>query len=150
VVNAFVAASLYYGRRNWLMITFSERDGGSDTRGLSFPLNDDITGFLAEAKGCHIATILPAQTRGNHYHAQQRELLFIIPGVPWTLYWDEGLDTPVRRQSFSGANAVLVTVTPGASHAVVNEGQGPLIMVGLSDNCYNPSAPDAYLRRVTP
>ena len=132
------------------MIEFIEKPGGDDPRGLSFPLNEDIAHFLGETNGCHIATILPSQIRGNHYHQNQKELLAVLPGVPWALYWDNGEGTPIQSQVFNGENAVLVRINPGASHALVNMGAAALTMVGLSDRPYDPGAPDAFFRKVTP
>ena len=136
------------GRPN--MIEFTEKPGGDDPRGLSFPLNEEIAGFLHEAHGCHIATILPSQVRGNHYHQSQKEILFVLAGVPWVLYWDSGEGQPVQSHMFSGENAVLIKINPGASHALVNTGAASLTMVGLSDQPYDPAAPDAFIRKVTP
>jgi mannose-6-phosphate isomerase-like protein (cupin superfamily) len=132
------------------MIEFTEKPGGDDPRGLSFPLNEEIAGFLHQAHGCHIATILPSQIRGNHYHQNQKEILFVLAGLPWVLYWDSGEGQPVQSHAFTGENAVLVKINPGASHALVNTGAAPLTMVGLSDRPYDPAAPDAFIRKVTP
>ena len=133
-----------------MQISITEYQDTGDSRGSSFPLNEELTAFLSEARGCHISTILPCQIRGNHYHEKQKEILFIMKGCAWTLWWDEGDKPSIQRRDFSGNEAIVVRIPPGVSHALVNGGDVPLLVVGLADQKYDPSNPDAFGRRVAP
>ena len=77
----------------------------------------------------HVATIEPGAVRGNHYHAERREVLVIMAADRWSLHWDEGADTPARQREFTDPGAVLVTVPPGMSHAIRNDGAVPMQIV---------------------
>jgi hypothetical protein len=85
---------------------------------------------------------------GNHYHALRREVLVVMAVDRWSLHWDEGADTPVRRHEFTGPGAVFVTVPSGMSHAIRNDGAVSMQIIGLSDGPYDATRPDAYPRTV--
>jgi oxalate decarboxylase/phosphoglucose isomerase-like protein (cupin superfamily) len=86
----------------------------------------------------HLASTLPGAVRGNHYHARKREAIIFLPGAAWSLHWDEGEGTPVQRRSFDGSRAILVLVSPGASHAVRNDGAATLWLIACSSEAYDP------------
>jgi dTDP-4-dehydrorhamnose 3,5-epimerase-like enzyme len=119
-----------------------------DARGSSFPL--DIPSGQFSLKHMHVTTLLPGHTRGNHFHIVRNELLVIVYEDNWALYWDAAEGAPVQRQSFVGKGCVLVTVPPHASHAIVNEGNLAVHILGLADHRYDPSAPDTFSRVLTP
>lgn len=96
----------------------------------------------------HIATIEPGAIRGNHYHAARRELLVIMSVDRWSLHWDTGAGTPVQQRSFDRAGTVLVTVPTGVAHAIRNDGEVPVTMMGMTDGPYDAKNPDAYPRMV--
>ena len=52
------------------------RDKG-DERGSSFLLPDLIQLFDARVKDLHIMTLRPSFVRGNHFHAEKREQIFV-------------------------------------------------------------------------
>jgi oxalate decarboxylase/phosphoglucose isomerase-like protein (cupin superfamily) len=45
----------------------------------------------------------------------------------------------VQHRSFAGGGAVLILVSPGASHAVRNDGDHPLWLVTCSSEPYDPA-----------
>jgi oxalate decarboxylase/phosphoglucose isomerase-like protein (cupin superfamily) len=77
--------------------------------------------------------------RGNHYHLRRREAIVVLPGAAWSLHWDEGDGSRAQRHEFDGTMGILVLVSPGASHAVRNDGQQPLWLVAISSEAYDPS-----------
>jgi dTDP-4-dehydrorhamnose 3,5-epimerase-like enzyme len=119
-----------------------------DARGNSYSAPDDLFFEPFPVASMHVATIEPGALRGNHFHAQRRELLVIIATDHWSLHWDVGEGTPVERRQFDGPGAVLVAVPTGMAHAIRNDGAVALRMVGLTDGAYDPSNPDAYRRAV--
>jgi hypothetical protein len=68
-----------------------------------------------------------------------REVIIILPGPAWSLHWDEGEGMAAQHRSFDGSGAVLVLVSPGSSHAVRNNGAGPLWLVASSSEPYDPA-----------
>jgi len=98
----------------------------------------------------HIACILPGHTRGNHYHVLRVELIVVVHFDRFSMYWDCGADTEPSSRSFEGEGAVAIAIPKHSSHAIVNDGDEPLWLAATSDGPYNPDAPDAHRRVVTP
>jgi mannose-6-phosphate isomerase-like protein (cupin superfamily) len=120
-------------------IEISELAGGGDERGLSLNASIRVLEYLRNISDIHIASINPSAVRGNHYHLRRREAIVVLPGSAWSLHWDEGENTDIRRQQFSGLNSVLVLVPPGVSHALRNENGGRLWLIALSSERHDPS-----------
>jgi dTDP-4-dehydrorhamnose 3,5-epimerase-like enzyme len=119
-----------------------------DIRGKSFIPPRECLEFIGSVRDIHIVSIVPGAVRGNHYHQHHREILFILYADQWSLHWDSGSGTEIRRTTFSGSGVVMVQIEPLASHAVRNDGNSELQMVGLSNLLYNPGQPDLYHRQV--
>ncbi len=129
-------------------LSFTELKDAGDARGSSFsvPVN-----WLADAfslRDVHITTIRPGHTRGNHYHEVREEIFVILFSDRWSLHWDSGKDTAIVSCDFDGAGAVIVKIPPRVSHAIRNDGNELLRMVGLTDHIYDASAPDVFPRKV--
>jgi oxalate decarboxylase/phosphoglucose isomerase-like protein (cupin superfamily) len=95
----------------------------------------------------HLASTKPQSVRGNHYHLRRREAIVILPGTKWSLHWDEGEGQPAQHREFDGSLAVLVLVSPGASHAVRNDGDRDLWLAAISSETYDPA--ESVTRKVT-
>jgi hypothetical protein len=112
-----------------MKIQISELSNNGDVRGFSFTAPPAALSFLGRIADMHLASTLPGAVRGNHYHLRKREVIVILPGPAWSLHWDVGETTAAQHRSFDGGAAVLVLVSPGSSHAVRNDGAGPLWLV---------------------
>jgi len=123
------------------------KDSG-DARGSSFSVPAELFAGPFPVADMHVATIEPGAVRGNHYHAVRREVLVIMAADRWSLHWDEGADTSARQREFTDPGAVLVTVPPGMSHAIRNDGAVPVQIIGLADGPYDMTRPDIYPRTV--
>jgi dTDP-4-dehydrorhamnose 3,5-epimerase-like enzyme len=121
-----------------MKIRISELPNTGDLRGFSFTAPAEALDFVGRLSDIHLASTAPGAIRGNHYHLRRREAIVLLPGTPWSLHWDEGEDTPAQHRTFDGRNAVLVLVSPGASHAVRNDGVTPLWLVACSSEPYDP------------
>ncbi len=119
-------------------IRVTELINGGDVRGFSFTAPDEALQFLGRVSDMHMASTGPSAVRGNHYHLRRREALVVLPGTRWSLHWDDGEGTHVHRRQFDGSSAVLVLVSPGASHAVRNDDKQRLWLVALSSEPYDP------------
>ena len=109
-----------------------------DGRGYSFTAPSEALDFLGRVADMHLASTAPGAIRGNHYHLRRREAIVVLPGTPWSLHWDRGEGMARQHRLFNGASAVLVLVSPGASHAVRNDGETPLWLVACSSEPYDP------------
>ena len=125
-----------------------ELNDSGDYRGHSFAVPAECFEFLRAIRDVHIATINPKAVRGNHYHLGRREVLCIFHTDSWSLHWDSGPDTEVLHETFSGSGVIVVEVEPLGAHAVRNDGNSVIQMVGFSDMPFDPSNPDAYARKV--
>lgn len=96
------------------------------------------SGFVGRMADVHLASTGPRAVRGNHYHLRRREAIVVLPGEKWSLHWDEDEGTLPQHREFDGGRAVLVLVSPGASHAVRNDGEGALWLVAISSETYDP------------
>ncbi len=121
-----------------MKIQISELGNNGDVRGFSFTAPPRALDFLGRIADVHLASTLPGAVRGNHYHLRRREVIVILPGPAWSLHWDEGEGMAAQHRSFDGSGAVLVLVSPDSSHAVRNDGAGPLWLVASSSEPYDP------------
>jgi len=117
-----------------------------DARGLSFTTPAEAIAFVGRMADVHLASTEAGAVRGNHYHLRRREAIVVLPGAKWSLHWDEGAATAAQHREFDGASAVLVLVSPGASHAVRNDGEEDLWLVAISSEAYDPA--ESVTRRV--
>jgi len=120
-------------------IQISELTNTGDMRGFSFTAPAEAIAFVGRVSDIHLASTKPGAVRGNHYHLRRREAIVVLPGAKWSLHWDDGDDSSAQHRSFNGSCAVLVLVSPGASHAVRNDGESDLLLVAVSSETYDPS-----------
>jgi dTDP-4-dehydrorhamnose 3,5-epimerase-like enzyme len=122
-----------------MKIRISELNNSGDARGYSFSPPAAALDFVGRIADMHLASTGPGSVRGNHYHLRKNEAVIILPGPAWSLHWDDGEGTPTQHRNFPGSSAVLVLVSPGASHAVLNDGSGALWLVTCSSEPYDPA-----------
>jgi len=131
-------------------VTITVLDDRGDLRGRSYSVSPHWSRFLPSARDIHLTTLKPGHTRGNHFHARRREVILVLHASDWTLRWDTGAGTTAHERRFPGAGAVLLTVEPGAAHAVMNSGTADLITVGIGETPFDPADPDTQPRRLPP
>ncbi|MGA2100905.1 MAG: cupin domain-containing protein [Candidatus Sulfotelmatobacter sp.] len=128
-------------------IQITELSNSGDARGHSFTAPAEALAFVGHMSDVHLASTKPRSVRGNHYHLRRREAIVILPGTKWSLHWDEGEGTPLQHREFDGSLAVLVLVSPGASHAVRNDGDRDLWLAAISSETYDPA--ESVSRKLT-
>jgi dTDP-4-dehydrorhamnose 3,5-epimerase-like enzyme len=110
-----------------------------DGRGYSFTAPAEALAFVGVIKDAHFSSMVPGAVRGNHFHLRRREAIVVLHDGPWSFHWDEGDEATSQHQEFSGCGAQLILVSPGASHAVKNNGARELRLVAFSSEPYDPS-----------
>jgi len=130
-------------------LDYLELTDSGDQRGSSFPVPPTWFAEPFPLRDAHITTLLPGHIRGNHFHRARREIFVVIANDRWSLHWDMGEGTSSQSHEFEGPSAVVVRIQPQVSHAIRNDGSAILHLVGLTDGPYDPTAPDAFPRRVT-
>lgn len=110
-----------------------------DARGFSFSAPAAALAFVGCMADVHLASIKPGAVRGNHYHLRRREAIVVLPGARWSFHWDEGEGSAAQLRQFESDCAVLVLVSPDASHAVRNDGVSELSLVAISSETYDPA-----------
>ena len=116
-----------------------ELNNTGDARGCSFTAPAAALAFVGRMSDVHVASTKPGAVRGNHYHLRRREAIVVLPGTRWSLHWDDGEETAAQHRLFDGDHAVIVLVSPGASHAVRNDGDGLIWLVAISSETYDPA-----------
>lgn len=119
-------------------IEIKELSNTGDGRGYSFTAPAEALAFVGRMADVHLASTKPGSVRGNHYHLRRREAIVVLPGTKWSLHWDQGDDSAAQHREFAGTSAVLVLVSPGASHAVRNDGEQDMWLVAISSETYDP------------
>jgi len=119
-------------------IQITELSNSGDARGFSFTVPAEALVFVGRMADVHLASTKPGAVRGNHYHLRRRGAIVVLPGAKWSLHWDDGEGSATQHRAFDGSLAVLVLVSPGASHAVRNDGDGALWLVAVSSETYDP------------
>ena len=86
----------------------------------SLPLNE-------MSASCHVISIEPGHTRGQHKHPGITEWLFLVHGSGH-LYW-RSRDGRLQQRLLSGSG-LLVVIPPGIPHTLRNEGSSPVYLLG--------------------
>jgi oxalate decarboxylase/phosphoglucose isomerase-like protein (cupin superfamily) len=90
-----------------------------DGRGFSFfPWRGRAMNPAEVLRTAHLLSILPGQTRGNHYHPGQEEWLFTFHGTG-VLVWEAAGKI---RERVVAPDGTLIRLPPGIAHALTNPG----------------------------
>jgi dTDP-4-dehydrorhamnose 3,5-epimerase-like enzyme len=130
-----------------MSVEIVELPNHGDERGLSFS-NGLWKEFLQQVKDIHIATIRPGAVRGNHYHKERREALFVLHNDQWSFHWESHPGGSVLERRFRGSGCVMITVEPGIGHGMRNDGGADLLLLAITNADYDPKNPDAHHRAV--
>ncbi len=93
----------------------------TDKRGFFAKLTDPSP--MKSVSNVHLVSLEPGAVRGNHYHENQTEYIWVIGGrVRFNAVDDETGET--MDTVLEGAGAPLITIPPRISHAFKNIGAG--------------------------
>ena len=127
-------------------IQITELGNRGDARGFSFTAPAEALAFVGKMADVHLASTKPGAVRGNHYHLRRRQAIMVLPGVKWSLHWDDGEGSAAQHRGFDGSGSVLVLLPTGSSIAVRNDSDGDLWVVTISSEPYDPG--DSIPRKV--
>jgi dTDP-4-dehydrorhamnose 3,5-epimerase-like enzyme len=116
-------------------------DLGADPRGSSVSVPRDQLQLLGDARDVQVMTIRPGCVRGNHYHARKDELFVVLHQDTWSLHWSHP-ETEKNSRIFGGSGGVTITMPRFLAHAIRNDGDTDLVVIGLSSAEFNPEDPD--------
>jgi dTDP-4-dehydrorhamnose 3,5-epimerase-like enzyme len=119
-------------------VQISDLNNSGDARGFSFTAPAEALAFVGRMSDVHMASTKPGSVRGNHYHLKRREAIVVLPGTKWSFHWDED-EKSAQHRDFDGSTAVQILISPGASHAVRNDGDALLWLIAISSETYDPA-----------
>jgi dTDP-4-dehydrorhamnose 3,5-epimerase-like enzyme len=109
-----------------------------DKRGIVFnPIHHEE---LAAQKNVHIVITLPGFIRGNHFHKKGIETLLVY-GPALIRIKEQG---KIKDIIISEDNALRITIPPGVSHAIKNNGNKYNILIAFNTMAHNPRNPDVF------
>lgn len=121
------------------------QDSGGDERASSYSVAQAYLEFLGEPHDMHVASIGSGHTRGNHYHAERRELIVVI---------HQDLVVYALGSKAWNDNSLPDVQWRGCRHSrnpapVRNDGARPLWLIAATDGPYNCAFPDVHRRVIT-
>lgn len=119
-----------------------------DIRGFGFfPWQGGVEDPREVLRTCHLFSIRPGHTRGNHYHPGHVEWLFTFHGAG-VFVWEAAGE--IRERLVSGDNT-LIRIPPGISHALTNPGPEILYLLAWRQPAgKGPKEPESVRRLVRP
>jgi quercetin dioxygenase-like cupin family protein len=115
---AFIALDPHADGRGWVINPF---DGLPQGSGIS---------------NCHVFSIAPGASRGNHFHEDRDERVAVLSGSLWATDLDTG-----RQIELSPDKAGLLVIAPGVPHAFENRGGGIAVAICFSTERLDSSSP---------
>jgi dTDP-4-dehydrorhamnose 3,5-epimerase-like enzyme len=109
-----------------------------DKRGIVFnPIHQEE---LAAQKNVHIVITSPGFIRGNHFHKKGTETLTVY-GPALIRLKEQG---KIKDIILSEDSALRITIPPGISHAIKNNGNKSNLLVAFNTLAHNPRNPDVF------
>lgn len=90
-----------------------------------------------------MTTVLPGQTKGNHYHKRKTEWYCVIKGDGLLTLTDQATKEK-KKMEIGEKNMVLVKIPSLVIHSIKNMGTEELYLLAYVDEVFNPSDPDTY------
>jgi len=85
----------------------------------------------------YYVTIIPGETRGNHYHKNTEELFCVIEG--------EGIIVVGEKKHIvSGKEPEIIKIPTNQMHSIENTGKTELKMLAWASQPHDPNNPDTY------
>jgi UDP-2-acetamido-2,6-beta-L-arabino-hexul-4-ose reductase len=119
-----------------MRVTIEQVSVHRDGRGVVFEPLDPAR--IAVQRNVHVVLTQPGCVRGNHYHRRGAETLTVFgPALVRIRDRQTIKDTVVPEQQ-----AVRFTIPPGVSHAILNTGSQPNLLIAFNTFDHDPADPD--------
>ncbi len=125
-------------------VQFYTIDQMSDERGDAYFLQSKAKELLGDVAEMHFVTLRKNVVRGNHFHKEKKEVMFVIYDGKWTFAWE--VSGEIMRKRFEGKSSLLILIPENVVHAVRNDGENLLQVLSISNKPYTADAPDTFSR----
>ncbi len=119
----------------------------ADERGwVAWPISEELLkkGLVSNL---HVPSIKPGSVRGNHYHVNKYEYLFILSDPCLAVFLDN--KTGEKEEILlEGENPVLFRIAPNITHAFRNEGKQDIFLICYDEPSGDEISSSDVLRRV--
>lgn len=112
----------------------------ADPRGVLFEALRFTTQDIPPGGQIYVYSVAPGERRGDHYHEKKSEWFFCVAGMVRLLM--TAPDGRLVDETLDAGTPKLVHAAPGTSHAVVNEGDAPAVIVAYASKEFDPADPD--------
>lgn len=108
----------------------------TDARGLVVePLHGDE---FPSQRNAHLVLTVPGGIRGNHYHKDGTEIAVVLGPAFVRVRDADG----TRDYDIGDGRAYRFVFPPGVPHAMLNTGQGPMVIISFNTEPHDPARPD--------
>jgi dTDP-4-dehydrorhamnose 3,5-epimerase len=91
----------------------------------------------------HFSVSNPGTVRGNHYHKNRIEWMFVTKGTG-KIILEDNVTKEKSELSVSGECPALVKICPNIMHTIVNDGSGPMHLLILTSQKHGQPDTDTF------
>ncbi|MBU0987298.1 MAG: cupin domain-containing protein [Proteobacteria bacterium] len=81
----------------------------------------------------HIVSLKPGVVRGNHYHTNSTEWIFVFGGKA-RIVWKTRMERSAQQVVVTDSEPALFEIPPDVAHAVVNDSENDIYLVVFYDS----------------
>lgn len=93
----------------------------------------EVAGSNHEFGNIHTASITPSSMRGNHYHTNSTEWLFVFGG-PAIFYWRTLKENSIHEEIICEGEPALFEIQPQIAHVIRNTSKRDIYIVAFTDS----------------
>ena len=113
-------------------------------RGWVFLPIEDNNLLNGKIKNIHLASIRPGKIRGNHYHKNKTEYIFIFNGNVKVVIKDILENQIEKYDSIDCDTPYLLIAKPKVAHVIKNIGESDVYLFCYGTESYDPDSPDVF------
>jgi len=107
------------------------------------PIDDDDL-LNGKIKNIHLASIKPGNIRGNHYHKNKTEYIFMFSGSVEVVIKDTVKNQIEKYDSIECDTPYLLIAKPKVAHAIKNIGKNDVYLFCFGTKPYDQNNPDVF------
>jgi dTDP-4-dehydrorhamnose 3,5-epimerase-like enzyme len=109
---------------------------------------DDADLLAGKIKNIHLASIKPMKIRGNHYHQNKTEYIFIFSGDVEVVIKDTVTNKIEKHDSIKCDTPYLLIAKPKFAHAIKNIGEKDVYLFCFGTKSYDSADPDVFSEKL--